>query len=66
MKFASEGDLELHLGVGIKGGAYSILQRAGGVDTVLKRLDMTSYATHLGVEHGGGEAKLADSLSSAM
>lgn len=65
MKFVSQGDEELHLGVGIEGGAYAIFQSAGGVKTVLKRLDMQSYATHLGVNHSSGEAKLAEALSSA-
>lgn len=65
-KWVSEGDKELHIGVGIKGGCYAIFQRAGGVPVVLKRLGMTSYATHLGVEHSESEAKLAQSLSSAL
>lgn len=65
-KYVSDGDKELHIGVGIEGGCYAIFQRAGGVPVVLKRLGMTSYATHLGVEHSESEAKLAQSLSAAL
>lgn len=64
MRAVADGD-PLHLGVGLKGGCYAILQRAGGTETVLKRLGMASYATHLGVKFDTNEARLAESLSSA-
>lgn len=38
------------LGLDLKNGYYNILQRAGGVDEVSRRLDLAHYANHLGTE----------------
>jgi len=65
MQSVADGDIKNHIGVGTKGGAHTILQRAGGSAKVLKRLGMQAYATHLGVSHSTREAKLAETLSSA-
>lgn len=66
MEFISKGDKELHLGVGLKGGAMSILQMAGGTEKVIKRLGYTQYTTHLGVNVSKGEAKVLPDLSSVL
>lgn len=65
MNSVAEGDIVNHIGLGLQGGAHTILQRAGGATNVLKRLGMQAYATHLGVNHTTGEARLAETLSSA-
>nr|AWV66963.1 RdRp [Limbe picobirna-like virus] len=66
MEFISKGDKELHLGVGLKGGAMSILQMAGGTEKVIKSLGYTQYTTHLGVNVSKGEAKVLPDLSSVL
>lgn len=64
MEFCSQGDSEYGLGLKIKGGAKAIFQMAGGESTVIKRLGLQSYSTHLAVNTNEKQAKLDSTLSS--
>lgn len=64
MSFCANGDTEYGLGLKLKGGPKAIFQMAGGESTVIKRLGLQSYSTHLALDTSEQEAKLDSTLSS--
>lgn len=59
MEWAVQGDKEYGLGVKNKIGGEGILKLAGGTGKVAQRLNLHSYATHLGVTHTSKNLKNA-------